>query len=316
MEDIKTIMAASTPSEGWVALLRSGELQKVFPELYALTHTCKGGHKNIFWHTMQVLDNVAKVSESRSLRWAALLHDIGKMATRSHDREGRCTFNGHEAEGAKMVKAIFVRFGLDDAEREDVERLVAMHMIPGEIIRDGMSDRAINRLRGKAGRLLPSLLILSGADVTTDNERRRESIRNGLNGLRKRIDELMRIEERPELSQDEFAAIFDEEAEVVTFCKPCLRENYGMFRRTVVKSKGAGKGRLYDYKWEWSDYKNYVTALRAAAPAQYALLRMFYMHKFASNGVEDVKAYRNTIKAIRMRYGLSKSVVAPFMSLA
>lgn len=316
MEDIKTIMAASTPSEGWVALLRSGELQKVFPELYALTHTCKGGHKNIFWHTMQVLDNVAKVSESRSLRWAALLHDIGKMATRSHDREGRCTFNGHEAEGAKMVKAIFVRFGLDDAEREDVERLVAMHMIPGEIIRDGMSDRAINRLRGKAGRLLPSLLILSEADVTTDDERRRERIHKGLNSLRQRIEELIWMEERPELSQDEFEAIFDEDAEVVTSDKPCLRENYGGLKRVTVKSKGAGKGTLYDWNWEWSDYKSYVAAKRAAAPKDYALLRLYYMRKFASDGVKDVKEYRNTVKAIRMRYGLSKSVVAPFMSLA
>lgn len=315
-ERVRSIMDAERPSQGWAALLRSGELQSTFTELYALTDTIKHGntcHKNIFWHTMQVLDNVAKETSSRALRWAALLHDIGKIATRECNGDGRCTFNGHETEGAKMVKAIFVRFGLDNALRGDVERLVQMHMMPGGIVRDGISERAVNRLRGKAGCLLPALLILSRADVTTTDEAKRASINEGLDNLAKRIAELESADERPELDADGFAAVFNESAALQG--GTCNRENYGAMKRIVVKSKGAGKGKLYDYRWEWSDFKGYIAALRAAEPQRYALLRLHYMHKFARNGVDDVKQYRTTVKTIRMQYGLSKSAVAPFMSL-
>lgn len=315
MTDIKTIMAATTPSEGWVALLRSGELQKVFPELYALTHTVKDGHKNIFWHTMQVLDNVAAYTNDFTVRMASLLHDIGKIDARKIDARGRCTFDGHETIGAKMVRPIFERFGLTESDGlNDVQQLVSMHMIIGGIIRDGMSDRAVMRLRGKAGKLIKSLVLLSLCDVTTADRRLRDSIKHGINALIRRLRAMEDDEQRPDLTEDEFNSIFDESEEVYDGEADPYR--YGELKRIVVKSKGAGKGKLYDFRWEWNDYKGFIRCLRADAPIWYARIRLYYMRKFALCGNIDVKTYRNSVKEIRYRYGLSKAATAPFMSLA
>lgn len=176
-DELFKIMAAPRPSTGWRLLLDSGLLAIIMPELARMKgiDVVKGrGHKDNFNHTMQVLDSVAENSDNIYLRWAALLHDIGKPATKHFDAERGWTFHQHNFVGAKMVKSIFRRMKFPlGAEMRYVQKLVELHMRPIALVEDEVTDSAVRRLIHYAEDDLADLMILARADITSRDEARK-----------------------------------------------------------------------------------------------------------------------------------------------
>lgn len=175
--ELMKIMASPEPSRGWYMLLDSGLLGYFLPELERMKgiEVVKGrGHKDNFRHTMMVLDGVARASDNVWLRWAALLHDIGKPVTKHFDPERGWTFHQHNFVGAKMVKSIFARLKMPmGAEMHYVQKLVELHMRPIALVEDEVTDSAVRRLINYAEDNLADLMILARADITSGQEDRR-----------------------------------------------------------------------------------------------------------------------------------------------
>ena len=190
-EELNKIMSSQDPSDGIRWLEATGLLEYILPEVHALRMPGDKGHKDIFEHTLQVLDNVVAKSDDLYLRWAALLHDIGKVPTKKYDEKRGWTFESHAAAGAKMVEKIFRRLHLPlDSRMEYVRKLVDMHMRPTTLAEEGVTDSAIRRLIFDAGDALDGLLILAKSDVTTRYEERRNKIYNNLVIIEKHIQEV------------------------------------------------------------------------------------------------------------------------------
>ena len=172
--ELNKIMLAPIPSQGCKLLLQVGLLARIFPELVALQgkETIQGySHKDNFWHTLQVLDNVAKVSGDLWLRWAAILHDIAKPRTKRFDPAVGFTFHGHEELGARMVPKIFSRLRLPMKDNMAyVHKLVRLHLRPIALAQTEVTDSAIRRLIYEAGDALEDLMALCRADITSKNE--------------------------------------------------------------------------------------------------------------------------------------------------
>ena len=175
-DEIQKIMMSTIPSIGWKLLDQTHLLSYIFPRLLDL----KGavfidgkGHKDNFTHTLQVLDNVAIVSNDLWLRWAALLHDIAKPATKKFDKEHGWSFHGHEVVGAKMVPSIFRQFKLPTSEPMlFVKKLVFLHLRPISLTKEDITDSAIRRLLFEAGEHIDQLMILCKADITSKNPKK------------------------------------------------------------------------------------------------------------------------------------------------
>ena len=192
--ELNKIMASRNPSLGLKLMQKSGLMQLVMPEISALqgVETVDGkGHKDIFFHTMQVLDNVAAESDNMWLRWAALLHDMGKPGVKRYDARQGWTFHGHEARGAHMVKRLFKRLRLPlGEEMRYVEKLVMLHMRPIILAEDIVTDSAVRRLLFEAGDDIDDLMLLCHADITTRNLDKQRRHRENFELVKRKLVEL------------------------------------------------------------------------------------------------------------------------------
>lgn len=184
MRSLHKIMLSRRPSEGWLLLDKTGLLPLIFPELAALkgVEVKSGrGHKDVFLHTLQVVDNVAMRQPSAVsiqpsdhelwLRWAALLHDIGKPRSKAWDPQAGWTFRNHNYIGSKMIPKIFRTMKLPLNEKmQYVQKMVDLHMRPIHLIEDTVTDSAVRRLLFEAGDDIEDLMLLCDADITSRNE--------------------------------------------------------------------------------------------------------------------------------------------------
>ena len=195
-EELNKIMLTDTPSRGFVELQRCGLLPLILPELSALDiiETRNGrSHKNNFYHTLEVLDNVCKHDPDHNLwlRWAALLHDVGKTKSKRWDNVAGWTFHNHNYIGAKMVATIFRRLKLPlDAKMKYVEKLVDLHMRPIVIADEVVTDSAVRRLMSDAGDDIDALMTLCEADITSKNEVRKKQFRENFRLVREKLADL------------------------------------------------------------------------------------------------------------------------------
>lgn len=193
-EELNKILMTKTPSRGFVDLQRSGLLEYILPELAAMDSVEERNgkkHKNNFYHTLEVLDNVAKADAPLWLRWAALLHDIGKPKSKRWDNIAGWTFHSHNFIGARMVPGIFNRLKLpQDAKMKYVQKLVELHMRPINIADDEVTDSAVRRLINDAGDDIDDLMILCEADITSKNEVRKAKFRDNYQLVREKIADL------------------------------------------------------------------------------------------------------------------------------
>ncbi len=193
-DELNKIIMSRNPSRGFVDLQRCGLLNLILPELAALdiVETKNGRkHKNNFYHTLEVLDNISRTSDNLWLRWAALMHDIGKTRTKRWDNAIGWTFHNHNYVGAKMVPQIFRRLALPlDSKMKYVQKLVDLHMRPISIADEEVTDSAVRRLMNDAGDDTDDLMLLCEADITSKNEARKQLFLENFRTVRRKLADL------------------------------------------------------------------------------------------------------------------------------
>ena len=246
-DELNKIMLSRRPSEGWILLDKTGLLPLIFPELSALkgVEVKEGrGHKDVFYHTLQVLDNVAELQRANGqqptansclwLRWAALLHDIGKPKSKAWDPQAGWTFRNHNYIGAKMIPKIFAKMKLPLNEKmEYVRKMVDLHMRPINLIEDTVTDSAVRRLLFEAGDDIDDLMLLCDADITSRNEDKKARFHRNCQLVRQKMVEL---EERDRIRNVQPPVKGDEIMEILHL-EPCS---------TVGELKAAIKDAILD----------------------------------------------------------------------
>ena len=190
------ILSSPTPSKGLIILQETGLMKLIFPEIdemYGMDQTPEWNHKDIFFHTMQVVDNAAKLTQKMEIRFAALVHDIAKPVTRRVDKKKGYTFHGHDAVGEKILNKVIKRMKLSNKLGEFLKRMTLLHLRPIALAKKDVTDSAVRRLMVAAGDDIDDLMILCRADITTKNP-------NKVNKYMKnfeRVDSLMKnVKER------------------------------------------------------------------------------------------------------------------------